>query len=609
MGQCAPSSPSDYWPTSMNDDEIAIVVNPPSRGGCYGGVPLQRILFQNDGGDNTNKHFRSRMANQEDENKRRMHFLQAHQPDIPRRCVLDQSKIKRAIWLQSDELLRHDGKLKMNGIFVNEFRGQHGVTTFHKNQMNFGKVSEPSIVSGITSASNTTLVRKNKIQNFKSEGNDPLDVYAETYAEASSLSPHERSIVKEERNNLYSDQEMKTQYPFNSQPFEGKPENACEQFVQNRTANTNRVDMSERERCMPVLRLKMRANLGWFYTQHYQKMFPTELQPIVGKVPPKEKWIPELKCASSDGSFSSNSSSSRSDNDYCTKYGSIPATPIKCPITDVSLLDLAITGCLGLVPQRQDHKALGSSRREMRDCNGKIPDDCIVLINKRFGSPLAVCVLKERSGSPIIRIYATKQMAFAQKHETTTKQLGLDWADDLALYSWADVKTEGDFPNEMNFDIFMVNRFDGCFSSQSCYSTSFHGQTIDDRLALRSPVMKMIGRTDNERHNSGCALFWMQANETMSSDHSEEAPDSISFRINIAQGIDPALLICFTAIVDEILEKSMRTRCQTHTRGRIRKDSFSLTKQRLQARSQQLRISTTTASCNGEPCTYLHCNF
>ncbi len=596
MGQCAPSSPSNYWPTSIDDDEIAIVVNPPSRGGCYGDVPLQRTLFQNDAGDNTNKHFRSRMANQEDENKRHMHFLQAHPPDIPRRCVVDQSKIKRAIWLQSDELLRHDGKLKMKGISVDELQGQHCVTTFHKNQMNFGKVSEPSIVSGITSASNTTLVRKNTIQNLKSEGNDPFDVYAETYTEPSSLSPNERSIVKEARNNIYADQGMRTQHRFNSRPFEGHSENTS-------------FDMSEREHCMPVLRLKMRANLGWFYTQHYLKMFPRELQTIVGKVPQKEKWIPELKCASSDGSFSSNSSSSSSDNTYCTKYGSIPVTPIKCPITDVSLLDLAITGCLGLVPQRQDHKALGSSRRQLRDCNGKIPDHCIVLINKRFGSPLAVCVLKETYGSPIIRIYATKQMAFAQKHETTTKQLGLDWADDLALYAWADVTTEGDFPNEMNFDIFMVNRFDGCFSSQPCYSTSFHGQTIDDRLALRSPVMKMVGRTDNERHSSGCALFWMQANETMSSDRSEEAPDSLSFRINIAQGIDPALLICFTAIVDEILEKSMRTRCQTHTRGRTRKDSFALTKQRLQARSQQRRISTTSVSCNGEPCTYPHCNF
>ena len=98
-----------------------------------------------------------------------------------------------------------------------------------------------------------------------------------------------------------------------------------------------------------------------------------------------------------------------------------------------------------------------------------------------------------------------------QKHETTTKQLGLEYTDDTLLYAWAEVKNEGNFLDEMNFDIFMAKRFDGCFSSQPCYSASFNGHAIEDRLAFRSPIMKMVGRTESERYNSGCALFWMEA--------------------------------------------------------------------------------------------------
>merc|ERR1712086_811649 len=95
--------------------------------------------------------------------------------------------------------------------------------------------------------------------------------------------------------------------------------------------------------------------------------------------------------------------------------------------------------------------ALRSSRRQLRHQYEKTPDHCIVLVNRRSGSPLAVCAMKETSSSPIVRIYYTRQIAFAQKPTTTTQQLGLDWADDLPLYAYAEVNYKGDFPDEMNF--------------------------------------------------------------------------------------------------------------------------------------------------------------
>ncbi len=560
MGQCAPSS--------IDDDETIFVLGQANRGGCHGDLPLHKTKLRNGDGIDTCNYLQSLAGNHE-EDKHPRHFLQPHQPDIQRRCIVDQSKIKRAIWLQSDELLRCNGRLKMNGISAGELWGQDLKEPYH----GVSSVGALSIVSGITSTSNTTFVRKNTIRNRCDENNEAIGIYTEIHYGPSS------QLSNEKTKHSQSGQDMKTQQSY----------------------------IPEQQTCVPVLRIKMRAHLGWFYTQHYLKMFPIETQAIIGTLPQKDKWIPDLKCVSSDGSFSSNDSS-RSDETHYVKNGPMqPMTPIKCPITNESLLDLAITGCLGLLPREQDHKALRSSRRQMKDCSEKIPDHCIVLINKGLGSPLAVCVLKETLGSPIVHIYSTKQMTFAQKHETTTRQLGLDWADDIELYAWAEVKTEGEFPEMMNFDIFMARRFDGCFSSQPCYSACFNGRAIEDRLAFRSPIMKMVGRTENERHTSGCALFWMESNKTMSLDRSEESPE-VSFRINIAQGIDPALLICFTSIVDEILESSMRRRCRTQARGRIRNDSFSLTKERLRARSQQQRI-VDGISCYREHCLYSNCKF
>lgn len=564
MGQCAPSSP-DYSANSIDDDDVSFVMNPQNAVGCNRNPPLESTSFQSEAIDNVDTHWRSRITHNKFDHKERRRFLQTHERDIPQRRIVDQSEIKRAVWLQTDELLRRNGRLKMHGKSFEELQNQQilpmpknrtGVgARFVENECSIRKSmhSEPSIVSGFTSASDATLVRTNtkrKPQHQKANVNE-VDV------------PYQLSVPK----------------------------------------HTFGTDL-ERHQCMSVLRLKMKANIGWFYTQRYLNMFPNELNPISGIVPGKDSGIPDLSSESWDSSFSSSCGSS-GDDYHCINHGSMPPiASVKCPVTNESLFDLAITGCLGLVPREQDHRALRSSRRQLRDHYEKIPDHCIVLLNKRSGSPLAVCVLKTTSESTVVRIYATKQMAFAQKPTLTTQQLGLDWTGELPLYTWAEVKTEGKFPDKMNFNVFIVQRFDGCFSSEPRYKASFNGQVIDDKSTVRSPVIEVVGRTDNERIMSGCALIWIQADEKMTRTHSKNNSD-LSFRINLAQGIEPSLLICFTAIVDEILEKCMRMRCQNQTRRLVRKDSFSLTKKRLEARS---RVSNddqiADVPCKPEFCTY-----
>lgn len=345
-----------------------------------------------------------------------------------------------------------------------------------------------------------------------------------------------------------------------------------------------------RYRSMSVLRLSIKASIGRFYIQRYLMVLPNGPKPIDQQILNTESEISELKIEPLDNC------TSNGDHINSTNNGSIPpVVPVKCSVTNELFLNLAITGCLGLVPREQDHDALKTHRRQLRHDSEKSTEHCIVLIDTSSGSPLAVCVKKETSGSLAVRIYATRQMAFAQKPTATTHQLGLEWTDDVPLYAWAEVNPNGEFPDEIQFTVCVVRRLDGCFSSEPNYEAAIDGHATDHSGVVRSPVIKMVGRTDNERIMSGCALISMQVDETTSTS-SKNDPD-LFYNIHIAQGIDPALLICFTAIVDEILEKAMRLRYNHETKGLIRQDSFSLTRKRLEARSRVTPEKNDGCSC------------
>jgi hypothetical protein len=73
----------------------------------------------------------------------------------------------------------------------------------------------------------------------------------------------------------------------------------------------------------------------------------------------------------------------------------------------------------------------------------------------------------------------------------------------------------------------------------------------------------MVGRTQTETEYSGCALLSMVADEQ------NDEPPFLS--LSISRGIDPALLICFAAIVDESMEKTMRLHCELNTRKELRR--------------------------------------
>ena len=632
MGQCAPSSQLNDSQTSIDEEQVSFIATPRDGFGCHGGLPLREEFSQNNNGTTTKKYttesdIYNECANKIDHQQQR-DFLQVHRPDIPQRCIVDQCEIKRAVWLQSDEILRRQGLLKMHGVAkdgvqIQDNSPNHYVSTsVIENDRDIDQKSmrsEPSTASAMTSTSTSTIVTTNtkklfaleeKIRNLRFASSR---INQSTYT-ASSLSPSlSDNAINEEMSNFSFNNNL-------TKPASSSMRPVGEQLNTNRKPrNGNKRDISgqrpifnssihkdpERHECMSMLRLKIKAKVGWFYTQRYLAVFPGELKSIVGTAAKNAGGIPELTCESLDGSFSSICSS---DSDHADVTDYVPiTTPVKCPVTNKSLFDLAITGSLGLVPRDQDHNALRSSRRQLRNHYERSSNHSIVLINERSGSLLAVCAAKETSSSPVVSIYYTRQIAFAQKPTTTTQRLGLDWVDDLPLYAYAEVISQGEFPDKMHFTVFTANRFDGSFSSQPSYIAYLDGH--DDDPTVQSPVMKMVGRTDSERSMSGCALISIQSDEVMKPSRPANFSD-LSFHIKLARGIDPAFLTCFTAIVDEILEMSMRIRYKNKIVGRKRKDSFSLTRSRLEARSRvAMEERPTDLPCQVDFCKYTKCNF
>ena len=292
-----------------------------------------------------------------------------------------------------------------------------------------------------------------------------------------------------------------------------------------------------REACMSVLHLKMKAHLGPYYVYRYLPTIPDAPVPQ-GMSKPDD--IPALVSDSSDDSSSS------SGNSQAIGFGSIPpSTTIKCSITNSVFMDLSITGSLGLVPRH------GHQVRKAPKPNQKSPDHYIVLMNRRSGVPIAVCALKVQSGLPIVRIYATKRRVYGQRRPLQLNNSDLIGRFSVPLYAWAEIATEGLFPDPVRFSIYMASGSEGRFSAAPSYRA---GLDVADGV----PKIKMVGRTDMELRETGCAIISINADP-------DPENDNLFFNINASQGIDPALLICFAGVMDEVMEKSMRLQCQYHS--------------------------------------------
>mmetsp|Transcript_22422 Transcript_22422/g.39419 ORF Transcript_22422/g.39419 Transcript_22422/m.39419 type:complete len:589 (-) Transcript_22422:47-1813(-) len=582
MGQCQPLSiPSSY---SLDEEEFSVAATP------HGLFPCSAINMQV--GRPQLNDVELRYGNEKDIRKC---FLKLHRPDMAQRCIIDPDEVMEQLLLQADELLRRRGlvqyeeseEVEDDHMSINRSKTMDDFEDRYEDGQgtNFDGVSQvgaTSMISGTTSASRSTIVAgniRNDRKNFKKKMRSRFGdgTVASSLSGRNTNSSSMKSLLEsvnelEDEDSLDSIKEITIEDHMSSASSKlnvathGNRTSFLSGFVRH---SVSEVD-SRRDHYMSVLRLKMKARLGQFYSQRFLMMFPDGPRPHGIDLPKrKSDSVPDLTQDSSSDSSSSGDSSH-------IDYGNLPpAIPVKCSVTDDAFLDLAITGCLGLVPRQGTNSRSSSyqSRKVTTNRNLKSPDHYIVLINRRSGIPLAVCALKAASGDPIVRIYATRKRVFAQKPAATTQQLGLDWSDDLPLYSWAEVVSEGRFPDEMKFSIFMANGSEGRFSPQASYEASFDGN-------LKQPVIMMMGKTDMDTTFSGCALISIRVDEDTGATHRKSGFSNLCLQIDLSRGIDPALLICFTAIADEVIEKSMRLQCKEQARKRIHRASCSLAKKR-----------------------------
>jgi hypothetical protein len=296
---------------------------------------------------------------------------------------------------------------------------------------------------------------------------------------------------------------------------------------------------------MSALHLEMRPQCPQFYQNHMSildlenpiiQAGSYEIPISVANVTPPRK--------SRQGASGLGGTSQRSSFVDGIEFGEgPPSSPIRLMVTDSPFMDLSVTGSLGLVERPRSRPQMSSPPRKQL----KSPAHYIVLLNRRSGIPLAVCALKAAStGPPVVRIYTTKQRVFGQRPAASTRKLGLDWSESLPLYTWAEIVTEGRHPDKVKYSIFMASGSDGRFEDTPSYRAAHD--------ASGSPVIRMVGRTERDTYHSGCAVISLSQDEDATED------DGVFFHLSIARGIDPALIICFAAFLDEVVEKSMRLR-------------------------------------------------
>ena len=304
---------------------------------------------------------------------------------------------------------------------------------------------------------------------------------------------------------------------------------------------------------MTILQLRIKPRFMDFYQSQLVRLLPHN--PLTYAIsrgislnrmsPPRSK-----PSATSDNNrrppLTRSYSGSTGSNSDAQEFGvGPPSYPIRLLATGSAFADLGLTGSLGLVDRRRDCAArLGNSQV-------KPPDDFIVLLNRRSGVPLAVCALKTATtGPPVARIYATKKRLYRQKSVSTTDKLGLDWSSPYPLFPWAEIVTEGRYPYRVKYAIYLSKGNDGRFEESPSYRA--------EHVSVGSPVIQVVGRTEREREHSGCAIL------SLCREEGSVQGEDLFLNLSVSKGVDPALMLCFAAFVDEFMERTMRRQFIVH---------------------------------------------
>ena len=463
-------------------------------------------------------------------------FLKVHKPDRSQKWILEPGEVQKALEMQTEELLRRDGySVGQQGRDEaqycssddedagNCFGGTSMVTNgvgheYAKSEITTWSAATQRVVNG---DKNTSTNSRNTRRNFSVMDAINQDGVRQTTS-------FEIDDSDDENRSHRPKSQTERRVPFDTKELRTTSSSMLANYFQAKTEVQKSTDG------YTALHLRLKAKLVDYYVNTYLPTFPESPIPkgLARYLKRRKKMdeVPNL-VASED------LDDCASQHSHSIDYGSIPpSASIKFLALDRVFMDLALTGSLGLSEPRSPSRSSSSSRGDR-----KSPSHYIVLMNQRSGTPLAVCALKANTVSPVVRIFTTKQRVFGQRPAASTRQLGLNWANNLPLYSWAEIVAEGDLPRPVQFAIYMASGSDGKFTAVPNYRAIF--------LANGSPEVKVVGRTDRERHDTGSAMISLEA-----------TPDGsdLFYHLSIAQGIDPALMMCFTAVFDEVMDRAMR---------------------------------------------------
>ncbi len=478
-------------------------------------------------------------------------FLVPHRHDLPMRCMLDPTQVYEVIIFQAEILTRQAELLYKDGI-TEDSSTTTGDVVSEENDYAMSTVA-PSAYTDSGRTEVTTFSVATRVTGNHDKYSNPKRKYNRPKPPQRDLKPRD---VKKNRGmgGINEKGTSATSAKVSSQQSAARGSSAANilknpalgsLFVPCIGVKPLQTEFSQEE-FYNILQLKMKLNLAEYYQTQYLALFPTSPSPSGFTrrcAPNKRDTAPNLSRISSDNS-------SHSSATPAIDYGSgVSSSPVRLMADSSYFMDLAVTGSLGLVARA--HNVTSSPNSSSK---AKSPSHYIVLINRRSGVPLAVCALKSKHGPPVVRIYATRSRVIGQRPAATTEELGLTWTDSYPLFAWAEFTTEGEFPMPARYSLYMASGSDGRFEKEPSYRAS-HRTT-------GSPDITMVGRTQTETVFKGCAIF------SMISDENDGDP---YVSLSISRGIDPALMICFAAIIDETLENTMRLNCELSARRAMRR--------------------------------------
>ena len=284
-----------------------------------------------------------------------------------------------------------------------------------------------------------------------------------------------------------------------------------------------------------VLHLKTIAHMCDFYRDEFLLSFPQYPVPkemAIRKISMQSNWKPKPRHG---GVLSAQ-----------RQLTPIGFSPIQLAIDNSSFLDICISGSLGLVTSRKQFSQLASIRK--RKSTSK---DFLILGDRQTNKPLMVCSLKSRKGKPVVRIFAAKPRSPEQASSVNAKDIGLT-AESLPLYTWAEIKTEGEFPDaNAKYSFHTSTGIKNKFHKNPLYTAIHESEGLTELHVFGRKEDGDLNATGDPFH---CARVCVRSEFKM-------CEQETNYVISIVKGVEFANILAMVAIIDELIEFNMRKKC------------------------------------------------